>query len=285
MADDPDYAATVEARFAADVEEILSHRHDLGADFWTTPDGRLGKGAPFGTLECVEYLLEFGLDPAAPVMRGAIDLILGAWQPDGRFRLYPKSTALPCHTTSAVRTLCHAGLVDDPRVRTTLRHLLESRWDDGGWRCNKNPFGRGPESEHSNPLPTLVALDAFRFSGYLNQDERLDAAVDFLLSHWDTKAPIGPCRYGIGTLFMQAEYPFRTYNLFFWVHVLSFYDRAKNDRRFTEALDALSATLVDGQMVVERVVPKLAKLSFCAKGQPSELATRRYREILTNLGR
>lgn len=35
--------------------------------------------------------------------------------------------------------------------------------------------------------------------------------------------------------------------------------------------------------VVERVVPKLAKLNFYKKGEPSELATRRYNEILDNL--
>ncbi|GGG06811.1 hypothetical protein [Paenibacillus aceti] len=51
-----------------------------------------------------------------------------------------------------------------------------------------------------------------------------------------------------------------------------------------EALEALESKLVDGQIVVERVVPKLAKLFFCKKGQPSSLATMRYREILKNLG-
>jgi hypothetical protein len=37
-------------------------------------------------------------------------------------------------------------------------------------------------------------------------------------------------------------------------------------------------------VVIERVVPKLAKLSFCGKGKPSKLATKRYQEILENLG-
>lgn len=83
---------------------------------------------------------------------------------------------------------------------------------------------------------------------------------------------------------MQMEYPFRTYNLFYYVYVLSFYDRAKADARFREALKALESKMVNGQIVVERVVPKLAKLSFCKKGEPSTLATKRYHEILKNLG-
>ena len=108
--------------------------------------------------------------------------------------------------------------------------------------------------------------------------------MEFLLGHWTTRLPLGPCHYGIGTLFMQAAYPFGGYNLFPYVYVLSFYDRAKGDPRFREAFKALSEKLKDGKMVVERVVPKLASLEFCKKGQPSELATRRYREILENLG-
>ncbi len=31
--------ATVEARYRADVDAILSHRHDNGADRWTTQTG------------------------------------------------------------------------------------------------------------------------------------------------------------------------------------------------------------------------------------------------------
>jgi hypothetical protein len=50
----------VEKRYSLDVEEILSHKYDNGADLWTTPDKRLIKGAPFSTLESVMYLLELG---------------------------------------------------------------------------------------------------------------------------------------------------------------------------------------------------------------------------------
>ena len=32
--------------YNSDIETILSHRNDNGADFWATPDKRLLKGAP-----------------------------------------------------------------------------------------------------------------------------------------------------------------------------------------------------------------------------------------------
>ncbi|HEX3011192.1 MAG TPA: prenyltransferase [Syntrophomonadaceae bacterium] len=274
----------VEKQYSSDVEAILSHRYDNGADYWTTPDKRLIKGAPFSTLESVLFLLELGMEPTKPLLKETAELIFSAWREDGRFKLYPQGALYPCHTTNAANVLCHMGYASDVRLQKTFQYLLDTQYIDGGWRCNKFSFGRGPETEYSNPLPTLTALDAFRFSNYLNKEQALDKAVDFLLAHWTIRQPIGPCHYGIGTLFMQTEYPFRNYNLFVYVYVLSFYNRAKDDRRFLEALKTLESKMIDGQIVVERVNQKLAGLSFCKKGEPSALGTIRYHEILKNLG-
>lgn len=275
----------VEKRYMADVEEILSHQGDNGGALWATQDKRLLKGAPFSTLESVLYLLELGMEPDSPVLKDAASLIFSTWREDGRFRVYPQGGIYPCHTAHAAAVLCHLGYAQDERLQETFRYFLRTPYKDGGWRCNKFSFGRGPETEYSDPFPTLTALDAFRFSDYLNREPALDRAVDFLLGHWVIRKPIGPCHYGIGTLFMQVEYPFRGYNLFQYVYVLSFYGRAKRDKRFLEALDALENRLKDGQVVVERAVPKLSKLSFCKKGETSALATKRYHEILRNTGR
>lgn len=175
------------------------------------------------------------------------------------------------------------GYAADPRMQKTFRHFLDTQQPDGGWKCNKYSFGRGPETEHSTPYTTLEILDAFRFTDRKEAGPALDQAVEFLLKHWRIRKPISPCHYGIGTLFMQIEYPFRGYGLFHYVYVLSFYESARKDDRFKEALEVLESKLADGQIVVERVVPKLAKLSFCKKNKPSKLATYRYQEILKNL--
>ncbi|MGE5496165.1 MAG: hypothetical protein ACM3S4_12785 [Burkholderiales bacterium] len=262
----------------------MSHRYDNGADYWTTPDKRLIIGSPFTTLNSVLFLLELGMDPKEPLLKECADQIFSTWKEDGRFKLTPKGSIYPCHTIHAAEVLCYMGYAFDARLQKTFEHLFDIQHTDGGWRCNKFMFGRGPETEFSNPFPTLLALNAFRFSDYLNSEPALDRAVDFLLEHWAIKKPIGPCHYGIGKLFMQIEYPFYNYNLFIYVYVLSFYDRAKNDKRFLEALEALKSKLVDGQIIAQRVVPKLAGLSFCEKDKPSALATLRYNEIIKNLG-
>lgn len=276
---------TIHKQYQTDVEAILDKRHDNGDDYWTTPDRRLMKGSPFTTLHSAFMLTELGMDRSEPVLQETADLILSSWREDGRFKLSPQGGIYPCHTINAVRTLCYLGYASDSRLKKTFDHLLEIQYSDGGWRCNKFSFGKGPETEFSNPGPTLDALDAFRFTPFLNTNESLDRAVEFLLDHWETRIPLGPCHYGIGTIFLQVTYPFAAYNLFFYVYVLSFYNRAKKDRRFLEALEVLETKLVNGKIIVERPNPKLAGFSFCKKGEPSDLGTERYHEILRNIHR
>jgi hypothetical protein len=228
-------------------------------------------------------LLELGMAPTEPILQEVAGLFFNAWREDGRFKLSPDGGFLPCQTINGANVLCHLGYASDTRLQKTFSHLLETQHSDGGWRCKKFFFGRGPETEFSNPGPTLTALNAFRFTDLLNQEEALDHAVEFLLGHWTTRLPLGPCHYGIGTLFMQVEYPFSNYNLFVYTYVLSFYNRAKTDPRFLETFHVLESKLADGKIIVERVNRKLSGLSFCKKGATSELATLRFQEILKNL--
>jgi hypothetical protein len=273
----------VAKQYLSDVKAILSHRYDNGADLWTTPDNRLSKGSPFSTLQSALLLLELGMEPSEPLLKDVANLIFSTWREDGRLKLYPQGVIYPCQTINAANVLCHLGYATDSRLQKTFQHLLEIQHNDGGWRCNKFSFGKGPETEFSNPGPTLTALNAFRFTSFLNQEQALDRAVEFLLEHWTIRQPLGPCHYGIGTLFMQPEYPFGNYNLFIYLYVLSFYNRAKEDRRFLEALNIFKSKLIDGKLVVERLNRKLAGFTFCKKGEPSELGTKRYNEILKNL--
>jgi hypothetical protein len=267
-----------------DIEAVLARRHDNGGDYWASSDGRLSVGDPFSTLSSLLILHELGLKHTHEAVRGALQLILERWRDDGRYRLSPSGTLYPCDTAGTARVLCRFGYAADHRLQGTFAHLLETQHGDGGWRCKKFPFGRGPETEFSNPGVTLFALDAFRFTEHLNKNAKLDNAVKSLLEHWDVKRPTGPCHFGIGTLFMQVEYPFLRYNLFNYVYVLSFFDRAKRDPRYLQALRALQAKLDEsGRVVVERPHRKLADLSLCSKGRSSALATVRYREILDNL--
>ena len=273
----------ISEKYRSDIEDIRSHRHDNGADYWATPDRRLLKGAPFTTLESVLYLLELGMPPEDEVLKGAASLIFDARREDGRFKISPSGGIYPCQTALAANVLCRLGYGSDERLQKTFTYFLDTQEPDGGWKCRKYSFGHGEETEHSTPYTTLVVLDMFRHSPYFGHDDRLEKAADFLLEHWGIRRPISPCHYGIGTRFMQIEYPFRGYNLFYYVYVLSHYENARKDMRFLEAFHALEQKTENGKIPVERVVPKLAKLRFCRKGCASEAATGRWKEILKNV--
>ena len=275
----------VDTKYIADIEEILSRRFDLGADYWTTEDKRLLKGTPFSALNSALMLLELGMKPSEPILMEVANLFFGSWKEDGRFKLYPQGGIYPCQTAYAAYFLCRMGYASDARIQKTFEYFLETQYTDGGWRCKKFSFGRGPETEYSTPITTLTALNAFRFSEYLNNEPKLKEPVKFLLEHWNIRTPISPCHYGMGTRFMQVEYPLSDYNIFNYVYVLSFYNVAKNDKRFREAFNVLSSKLVNGKIIVEKNSQNLSKLTFCKKGEPSELATKRYNEIIKNIGK
>jgi hypothetical protein len=270
------------SNYESDIIAIVARRFDNGGDLWATVDKRIAKGSAFSTLSCALILTELGVADN-PIMKEIAELIFSCWKEDGRFKIAPKGAIYPCQVAGVARVLCTMGYSDDFRIKKTMEYLLQIQYGDGGWRCNTFKYGRGPETMYSNPGTTLEALDVFRFSPLLNREKHLDRAVEFLLDHWETRKPIGPCLYGIGTLFMKIEYPMFRYNLLFYVHVLSYYNRAKKDKRFLEALNVLKSKLSNGKLVVENPNKKLESLSFCRKGEPSELATKKYYEILDNL--
>ena len=112
-----------------------------------------------------------------------------------------------------------------------------------------------------------------------------DSAVEFLLEQWETRRPMGPCHWGIGSRFLQVEYPFLRYNLFYYTYVLSFFRSATRDSRFVEAVAALETKVTDGgSLIIEQPHRGLKELVFCARGEPSSLATARLGEIRDNMG-
>lgn len=271
--------------FESDIKKILSHRHDNGGDFWATSDGRIYKGNPFSTIGSLGILYELGVDREHEAVQGGLNLILKAIREDGRIRVAPKAPMYPCYTAEAARMLCRFGLAGSEEIQPVIEYFLANPYEKGGWRCSFSRFGKGPETEYANPGATLYVLDVFRFyPKYRQGNSIVDSAIEFLLSHWKIKKPLGPCHWGIGSTFMQVEYPFIRYNLFYYTYILSFFEKARKDFRLREVLEVLQSKLTtDEQVIVENPHRNLRKLKFCAKGEPSERATLRYCEILDNI--
>lgn len=269
-------------KYKNDIAVIMSKKHSNGGDLWATEDNYISRGSPFSTRDVALMLIEFGYTKKDILIKEIAELIFETLQSDGRFRIAKAGAIYPCHTIGSLRALCYMGYAKDKRLNKTFEHLLGIQQQDGGWLCNKFSFGRGPETNHSNPGPTLEALDALRFSNTNNNTQHLNKAVEFLLWHWEEKKPIGPCHFGMGTLFNKTEFPFFRYNLFYHTYVLSFYKKALSDKRFKEALTRLKSKLKNDEMIIENPNRLLANFDFCKKGQPSLIATKRFNEILKN---
>ena len=270
-------------KYKNDIMFIMSKRQINGEDLWAGEEANIGKGSPFSTRDVALILIELGFSKQDKVILDLANLIFEHQHDDGRFKISKSGAIYPCHTIGCLRVLCYLGFANDEKLTKTFEHLLLTQQGDGGWKCNKFIYGRGPETNHSNPGPTLEALDAFRFINTKDIFQQLNNTIEFLLWHWEQKKPIGPCHFGIGSLFEKTEFPFFRYNLFYYTYVLSYYPIAVNDNRFKDAYNLLAGNLQEGKMVIENPNRQLADMDFCHKGKPSELATKRFNEIVDNV--
>lgn len=272
---------------AAEIQDIVDRRAENGGAFWSRADGSIHAPAGFSTIDVLNVLGDLGATVRShPVLGEAAEFVLGYQTAEGAFRYTRSSSRLPCITGQALAGLGRLGLAHDPRYAAGLSWLMESQADDGGWRCGTVKLGRSPVTDASNPGATLFVLDAFRFR-HVGQGPdvtaRLDRAVESLLHHWETRTPLGPCLFGIGSRFLKVEYPFLRYNLFYYVYVLAHFPRARGDDRFAEAFHELAAHTREGRLVVDAPHHSWQGYSFARKGQPSDHATTRWEEIRANV--
>lgn len=266
------------------LDKLLSTRYINGADYWASPDGRLGIDKPISTLTAMLVMSELEVSSSHEALAGSARLVMSAVQSDGRFRISPKDSIYPCHTAIGAAALCRNGYGETVEAKRMLENLSSNRHNDGGWRCKKFFYGRGPETEYSNPGVTLFALDALRFNRSNRTSQQFDDAVETLLEHWVTREPMGPCHFGIGRQFMQLEFPFYRYNLFYYVYVLSFYKKAIRDERFNDAFKALETKLDEkGRLPIEKTKLQLQKLGIFTSREIFEGVSNRYLEIVDNI--
>lgn len=270
-----------------ETEAVFNRHEDNGGPYWSRTDGDIHVPSGYSTIDTLFVLGELGLsEKDNSLIRKAVDFIFTYQSQEGCFKYSLKSSKLPCITARVIAALGRLGVQRDQGMEKGFTWLIDKQWEDGGWRCPTVKPGRSPLTDASNPGTTLYVLDAFRFRKNNSQElKKLDKGVDFLLQHWEVRQPVGPCAFGIGTIFHKIEYPFLRYNIFYYVYVLSFYEKARKDKRFREAYQTLAGKIIDGKLEPENPHRAWNKFSFAKKGHTSETGTYRWTEIKNNLRR
>jgi hypothetical protein len=264
-----------------EIRDILQTSEVNGGKHWSRKDGDIHAPHGYSTIDVLMTLGEIGHHyKDSQITSDAVNFIFEYLDDNGCFKYSPKSSKLPCITARILSALGRLGYETDDRIEKCYLYLFNSQQNDGGWRCSTVKLGKVPETDASNPGTTLYVLDAFRFrSNSKNERVKLENGLEFLLKHWDTRKPLGPCGFGIGSRFLQIEYPFLRYNIFYYVYVLSKYDKIRNDKRFKEAKKSLLDKTKDGKIFPETPHKFWNNYSFAKKNELSELATKRYFEI------
>lgn len=224
-----------------EINALIARQHENGGPFWSRVDGNIHAPAGFCTIDVLHAIGQLGGSAAGnPVLKDALSFLETYQNDDGSFRYTDKQSKLPCITANVLCVFGRLGASDWPGLDAAYEWLRSNQASDGGWRCATTKLGKSPETDASNPGTTLWVLDACLFRKHSKKVKaQLNQGVDFLLDHWDSRKPLGPCTFGIGSRFLKTEFPFRRYNLFYYVFVLSQYDRAIRDHRFRQAFAAL----------------------------------------------
>lgn len=278
-------ASKTKMNYSNEIKSIIDREGENGGPFWSRADGDIH--APHGnsTMDTIYVLGELGATiENYPFLSKAFEFLFEYQTPDGSFKYSKTSSKLPCMTARILAALGRIEGFKNKRTEMSYLQLLGNQSADGGWRCNTVKLGKSPETDASNPGTTLYVLDAFRFRNNSKKDiEQLDKGIEFILKHWTTRKPLGPCTFGIGSRFFKVEFPFLRYNLFYFVYTLSFYPKASSDHRFLEAYYALAEKTDNERMILENPHRVWRKYEFAKKGKPSELATLRWKEIVQNV--
>jgi len=236
-------------------------------------------------------LRDFGLAPSTPSARAACRLLLDhGLQPDGGIGLdtWAKWTrASETCVTGMILSLASYFELEDPRLPTVARHLLDQQMPDGGWNCRR-PQG----ATHSSVHTTITALEALRH--YELHRARAPRPVqpslakvraaqrrgrEFLLVHRLFRSH----RTGeiIKPVFLKFAFPPRWhYDILRALDHFQSVD-APRDPRLSDAIAILESTrLPDGRWALQQTYPGKTYFDLERKGAPSRWNTLRALRVL-----
>ncbi len=234
-------------------------------------------------------LADFGLRAKDPGMGDILARVMAHQSPEGAFQTLvniPKSfggsgqdtwTWMLCDAPTLLYVLLAMGLGHDARVQRAVDHLVDVI-DDNGWRCVVAPeLGkfRGPGREADPcPIVNVYALKALSLVPEQRHGPAARTGTEMLLGHWEHQKERRFYRFGIGTDFRKLKYPFVWYNILHVVDVLSRFSWVRDDPRFVQMVEAITAQAdAQGRYTAGSMYRAWKGWDFANKKQPSPWLT------------
>ena len=205
------------------------------------------------TLHKIAFLADLGLTADEPPIRLITDRVLSHRSEEGALESslqIPRAFGgsgeealawITCDSPTLIYSLLRFG-VTNSFVDTALDHIL-SLVRDNGLPCRSSVpgfYGPGRKDEHC-PYANLILLKALAYAPGLKDSWEAERCIEAQLRHWENRAGKKIFMFGIGTNFAKVKYPMVWYDILHVADVLSRFDAALEDQRFTEMLSLLPA--------------------------------------------
>jgi hypothetical protein len=236
-------------------------------------------------LYALSTLADFGLRAGDPGLAEGLDAVLAHQSPEGAFQTVVNIPTrfggsgqdewswIACDAPTLLYTLLACGLGHDRRVQQAVAHLT-GLVEDNGWRCRADAkLGkfRGPgRKDDPCPIVNVYALKALSLVPELLDSPATRAGAEMLLSHWQNRTERKIYLFGIGTDFRKVKYPFVWYDLLHVADVLSRFPFVRDDPRFREMVEAVTAQADEaGRYTAGSMYMAWKGWSFADKKNPS----------------
>ncbi len=182
-----------------------------------------------------------------------------------------------CDAPVTLSAMAAMGLSEDSGLRFATASLL-ARGRDNGWPCAVSPVlggWRGP-GKVGDPCPyaTLAMLQLLAACKGFDDRPETRAGIECLLDLWTHSRERHPYIFYMGTDFRKLKVPFIWYDIVHVADVLSRFDQAVLDPRFSEMLSVITAKAdADGLYTPESEWQAWKAWPGMRKGQPSPWLT------------
>lgn len=240
-------------------------------------------------LYALSTLADFGIRHDDPGISSALERVLDHQAAEGAFqtrvRLYKRFggldgeywTWMACDAPTLTYTLAVMGLGEDVRVQRAVEHLV-SQVQGNGWRCTVAPelgaFHGPGRRDDPCPIANVYALKALSLWPEWRESPAAQRGVEMLLDHWSRQGERKIYLFGIGTDFRKLKYPFVWYDILHIVDVLSRFPTVRNDPRFWEMVETITAQADEnGRYTATSMYRSWKGWSFADKKRPSPWLT------------